>query len=123
MADLSDIVSVGGYGVGGVAVLASAVKWLVGNRVRQAEAAEKTVESNRESAAVALASDVKKTASDISELRSDVRLVLEKVTNQAGAVAALKERIDGISASHAPKLDALGERLTRLEERAKKGTR
>jgi hypothetical protein len=54
---------------------------------------------------------------DVASMRSDMRLLVQELGAHRGEVAEVKARVEGLSKAYGPALDALKERLIRLETR------
>lgn len=82
----------------------------------EAEAAEKKTQSRSEVL-------LEKVSESLARVEGDLRDLRNTTANQAGSVAALKERIDGISGDHNPRIKNLELELARIQERMPKGKR
>lgn len=98
-------------------------KWAFDRFVSRADRTAEKVEADRSAAEKAVADDVKQVRSDMSDVKADMRVMLEKLTRGSEETRALKERIDGISSAYGPKLAALEEKVARLDERLSRGKR
>ena len=88
--------------------IVSFAKWATERWVNRADKREEQAE---DSAAEKL-DDVLKA---VTELKTAFALTSQTLLQQQAAVEALRQRVDGISGAHAPKLDDLSKRLTRVE--------
>lgn len=88
--------------------LVSFAKWAAERWVKRADKREEKAEDSA-------AKKLDQVLEAVTELRGSFSLMRQTLETQQAAVEALRARVDGISGAHGPKLDALAERLTRVE--------
>lgn len=66
---------------------------------------------------------LEKQSESLARVEGDLRDLRNITANQAGSVTALRERIDGISGDHNPRIKALELELARIQERMPRGRR
>lgn len=112
MSDL-DLAQLAGAGAGGAGVVALG-KWLLERFVGRSDEAEKKAEARQEH-------KLDQVLVSVQNLERDLAIYREKQTAHEAVVAETRARIDGVSANHGPRVSALEERVTRLEERNPRG--
>ena len=94
-------------------------KWAFDRFVARAARTAEKVEAKEEKEAHDTETKLDQVLALLGKLEVEFARLGERFVQQAAAVDGLRDRIDGISQSHGPKLDALAERVTRLEERVR----
>lgn len=110
-ADLGEAMLYVGGGAGGLGVLWKVVSLLAAERLKKAADDETKIEQKQEQETHDLAIDVKQIGAGMTELKADMRVLIERVGADKSERVALKERAEGVFANH-------GERIARLEESA-----
>ncbi len=115
MADPVDIATGAAAGVGGTGILGIIVTALWRRGEKKRDKAEEQVEAN-EQAKLSEALDLLKTMQhELAEMRIESRLSAERFITVQSAVGEMRERVNGISANHGPKLEALANSVSKLE--------
>lgn len=108
-AEPMELILGGGAGAGGVIALWKAVEWLVAGRLKKAEKAEEQVEVDARAALLSQQEKLNEVLTTLQKMDRELGELGQQISNQAGSVSEVKNRIDGISANY-------GQRLAQLEQ-------
>jgi ABC-type transporter Mla subunit MlaD len=101
--ELLKLVGTGGGGI----VAWKIVETLIGARFKKADKTEEHAEAAKVQAERAVAEDVKQLRADMSEVKTDLRVLLEKLSRNDEEVRAVKARVEGLSSNYGARLAAL----------------
>lgn len=96
------------------------VTWLGARFVSKADDSAKRIATERDEREKAMAKKLEEIAASINDLKSDARADRERQAGLAAAHAEVKERIDGISNNHRPRIEVLEQKVAVLEAARKR---
>lgn len=105
--DIGTLVAVGGF----------ALKLWWDDREKRRAKVESKVEENEEQAETRSEQKLDKVIESQARIEGEIRDLRNTSANQAGIVAAVDRRVEGLSSSYGPAIKALELQLVRLEER------
>jgi hypothetical protein len=114
MDELMKLILTGG---GSAVVTGAIVALLFREREKRRDNAEHEVEETRKAFQKAVVERLDLVSAKVDQVHSDSRISTERWTSMQASTAALLERINGISATHGPKLEDHGQTLARHDER------
>lgn len=113
MADLGDIKDAGTL----LAVLGFGAKLWWDEREKRRAKAEAQVEENAAQAETRSEQKLDKVIESQARIEGEIRDLRNAAANQAGIVAAVDRRVEGLASAYGPAIKALELQLVRLEER------
>lgn len=90
---------------------------------KKADTVEATLEATKTAEGHSIAAEVKQISAAVSEMRADMRVLLEKLSTYKSQADAYKERLEGVATDHGRRLKDLEATTIRLEENSKRGRR
>lgn len=94
------------------------IAWVGARFVSKADDTARQIASERDEREKAMALKLEEIASSIAELRSDARNDRERQAALTAAHAEVKERINGVSENHRPRIERLEQKVAVLEAQA-----